>query len=100
MELNAGTGIHYGRVILSNVGGSKKLDYTIVGDPVNCASRIQQLTRKYGTWLLCSDDLKRSLSRPLELIKVGEETLRGRDTPTALWSPEAVSPGNTPTQPN
>jgi class 3 adenylate cyclase len=86
LRLRSGTGIHYGRVILGNVGNPRKLDFTIIGDPVNAASRIQRLTRKYGTWLLCSNDLKEALARPVELVKACDEILLGRTTPTALWT--------------
>ena len=50
-------GVHYGPVIAGNLGGEQRLEYTIVGDTVNVASRLEQLTRKLNVSLLASDEL-------------------------------------------
>ena len=90
--LECGIGIHYGKVILGNVGGTSKLDYTIIGDAVNTAARIEVLTRKYNTPVMASQDVLSALKNPaaVHAKELAEEVLRGKSTPTRLF---AILPG-------
>ena len=51
-----GTGIAFGKMLSANFGSSKKLDRTVIGDPVNTCSRIESLSRRYGVDVLASED--------------------------------------------
>lgn len=78
-ELQIGIGIASGAVIAGTVGGGGKLEFTLVGDTVNVAARIEELTRLTGDPILLADSTARELSTDWPLEDRGERELRGRE---------------------
>jgi adenylate cyclase len=58
-----GVGLNYGKVVLGTVGSKERLDTTVIGDTVNTAERIQQLTRIFKTPILLTENIKNNLQQ-------------------------------------
>ena len=79
--MNIGGGIHRGTVIRGLIGSSQRLEHTIIGDPVNRASRLESLTKEYGVELIISDDVYKRTSAPLQarFRPLGRPRVKGID---------------------
>nr|CRL78445.1 transmembrane protein [Mycolicibacterium malmesburyense] len=92
-ELRIGIGINTGVVIASTIGGAGKLEFTLIGDAVNVAARVEQLTKTTDDAILLTDHTVDALaSRPPGLVDRGAHALKGKSAPTVVFGLEpAVS---------
>jgi adenylate cyclase len=77
-EFRIGVGINYGVVTVGNIGTDKKMDYTIIGDMVNLASRMEGLTKKYQQPLLISESLHQRVHEEVSCRLIDTVAVKGR----------------------
>ncbi|MEX0760026.1 MAG: adenylate/guanylate cyclase domain-containing protein, partial [Tistlia sp.] len=85
--LRFGLGIHSGAVILGTIGDPDHLQCSVMGDTVNVAARVEELTKHFGATLLLSGDAQEGLSTPeaVALRSLGQVRVAGRDAPLAVF---------------
>src|SRR4051794_36732850 len=83
--LEVGVGINTGRVVAGSIGGAGRLNFSIIGDPVNTAARVEAATRDTGDDLLITRETCECLARPLPLVSRGTVPLKGKAEPVEVF---------------
>ena len=92
--VHIGVGLHYGPVMMGDVGSERLMTFTVVGDTVNVASRLQSLSKDIGTALVASEALVTAVRNEMrldaqlvdELQHAGVRQLRGREGETVVYA--------------
>lgn len=82
-----GIGLHTGRVVVGDVGSPQRQEYTAIGDAVNTAARIEELTKVHGTPILVSEETCRQVGGAIRFAAVGPTYVKGKSEPVAAYVP-------------
>jgi class 3 adenylate cyclase len=93
VSLRTRVGINTGELMAGNVGTGKRFNYTVHGDAVNLAARLEGLNKALGTSVLLSAETRDRLSSPDDVVAVREVTVRGRASPVQVFTPRTLTPG-------
>lgn len=85
-EIRIGIGINTGTATIGNIGSDKKKNYTVVGDPVNLASRLESITKEHKTSLLFSEYTYNKIRDKIPCRLIGNVTVKGREQSVNIYT--------------
>ena len=82
-ELQIGIGLNFGEVFAGNIGSERRLEYTIIGDPVNTAKRVCQIAEERQ--ILITDEFRAALHAPPNVVPHEQTELKNKSQPVTLY---------------
>ncbi len=90
-RLSHGIGIDTGQVLAANIGSPDRLSYTLVGDTVNVASRLQELNKEFNTEIILSGDTRARVNGDFPLKELPATRVKGKSESIQIFSLDLIS---------
>jgi len=86
MELGVGIGINTGDAVVGNMGSNQRFDYTVLGDSVNLAARLEAQTKEYGVFFMFTEHTLKQLKQPAGLVTLDKIAVKGQTAPVTIYT--------------
>ncbi|MEG4106510.1 GAF domain-containing protein [Microcoleus sp. S13_C5] len=96
LPISIGMGVHSDEVVSGNIGSSKRMELTSIGDGVNLASRLEGASKQYGTDLIISDNTYRDYADRLYVRELDFITVKGKSEPVIVYELVGIREGYSP----
>jgi len=86
MELGVGIGINTGDAVVGNMGSNQRFDYTVLGDSVNLAARLEAQTKEYGVFFMFTEHTLKQIKLPENLVMLDKIAVKGQTAPVTIYT--------------